>query len=202
MAYGVITLGREICSGGCDIGKEVARELNLPYYDKELITIAAKKSGLSEEAIAASEKRRTSSLMYSLYTMGNQLPLADQVFILQSKIIKELAEEGPCVIVGRCADYVLRDMPGVLRTFIYAPMSYRIAWGRQNQNLPASDSEAENAIRRADRRKADYYNYYTQNRWGEAANYDLCLNAAIGRDNCAHILRFAYQAMMAEERYQ
>ena len=195
MAYGVITLGREICSGGCDIAKEAARELGLPYYDKELITIAAKKSGLSEEAIAASEKRRTGSLMYSLYTMGNQLPLADQVFILQSRIIKEIAEKGPCVIVGRCADYVLRDIPGVLKVFVYAPMSYRIAWGRQHENLPADDTAAEAAIRKADRRKADYYNYYTQNRWGEAASYDLCLNAAMGTETCAQILLTAYKAI-------
>ena len=198
MAYGVITLGREICSGGCDIAKQVAKELNLPYYDKELITIAAKKSGLSEEAIAASEKRRTGSLMYSLYTMGNQLPLADQVYILQSRIIKEVAEEGPCIIVGRCADYVLREMPGVLKTFVYAPMEYRIKWGRANADLPADEAAAEAAIRKADRRKADYYNYYTQNRWGEAASYDICLNAALGQDLCADILIAAYKDMQKE----
>lgn len=198
MAYGVITLSREICSGGCDIAKQVAQELGLPYYDKELITIAAKKSGLSEEAIAASENRRTGSLMYSLYTMGNQLPLADQVFILQSKVIKEVAEQGPCVIVGRCADYVLRDVPGVLKTFVYAPMSYRVDWGRQHENLPSDDSAAEQQIRKADRRKADYYNYYTQNRWGEAASYDLCLNAAMGQDICAKILKTAYQSVVEE----
>ena len=87
--------------------------------------MAAKNSGLSEEAVAASEKRHTHSLLYSLYTMGNDLPLGDQVFILQSRIIKQLADEGPCVIVGRCGDYILRDRKDVLRVFVYAPKEWR-----------------------------------------------------------------------------
>ena len=82
-----------------------------------------------------------------------------------------------------------------MKVFVYAPMSYRIAWGRQHENLPADDAAAEAAIRKADRRKADYYNYYTQNRWGEAASYDLCLNAAMGTETCAHILLTAYKAI-------
>ncbi len=123
MAKTIITLGREYCTGGRYIAKDVARALGIKLYDKELITMAAKNSGLSEEAVAASEKRHTHSLLYSLYTMGNDLPLGDQVFILQSRIIKQLADEGPCVIVGRCGDYVLRDRKDVLRIFVYAPRS-------------------------------------------------------------------------------
>ena len=106
MAKTIITLGREYCTGGRYIAKDVARALGIKLYDKELITMAAKNSGLSEEAVAASEKRHTHSLLYSLYTMGNDLPLGDQVFILQSRIIKQLADEGPCVIVGRCYIYL------------------------------------------------------------------------------------------------
>ena len=105
MAKTIITLGREYCTGGRYIAEDVANALGIKLYDKELITMAAKHSGLSEEAVAASEKRHTHSLLYSLYTMGNELPLGDQVFILQSRIIKQLAEEGPCVILGRCGDY-------------------------------------------------------------------------------------------------
>ena len=97
----VITLAREFGSGGHSIALRVAELLGIPCYDKELITLAAKKSGLSEQAIAASEKQRTGSLLYNLYTIGNDLPLGDQVFILQSNIIKELAAKGPCIIVGR-----------------------------------------------------------------------------------------------------
>ena len=106
MAKTIITLGREYCTGGRYIAEDVANALGIKLYDKELITMAAKHSGLSEEAVAASEKRHTHSLLYSLYTMGNELPLGDQVFILQSRIIKQLAEEGPCVILGRCGALV------------------------------------------------------------------------------------------------
>ena len=125
MAKTIITLGREYCTGGRYIAEDVANALGIKLYDKELITMAAKHSGLSEEAVAASEKRHTHSLLYSLYTMGNELPLGDQVFILQSRIIKQLAEEGPCVILGRCGDYVLRERKDVLRVFVYAPKEWR-----------------------------------------------------------------------------
>ena len=115
----VITMAREYASGGSEIAQAVADKLGIPLYNKELITLAAKKSGLTEEAIAASENQRSGSLIYSLYMMGNTMPLADQVYILQSNVIKELAAEGPCVILGRCGDYVLRERPNVLRTFVY-----------------------------------------------------------------------------------
>ena len=130
MAKTIITIGREYCTGGNYIAEDVANALGIKLYDKELITMAAKHSGLSEEAVAASEKRRTHSLLYSLYTMGNELPLGDQVFILQSRIIKQLAEEGPCVILGRCGDYVLRERKDVLRVFIYAPVEWRTRWSK------------------------------------------------------------------------
>ena len=113
----VITMAREYASGGSEIAQAVADKLGIPLYNKELITLAAKKSGLTEEAIAASENQRSGSLIYSLYMMGNTMPLADQVYILQSNVIKELASQGPCVILGRCGDYVLRERPNVLRTF-------------------------------------------------------------------------------------
>ena len=116
----VITMAREYASGGSEIAQAVADKLGIPLYNKELITLAAKKSGLTEEAIAASENQRSGSLIYSLYMMGNTMPLADQVYILQSNVIKELASQGPCVILGRCGDYVLRERPNVLRTFVYA----------------------------------------------------------------------------------
>ena len=122
----VITMAREYASGGSEIAQAVADKLGIPLYNKELITLAAKKSGLTEEAIAASENQRSGSLIYSLYMMGNTMPLADQVYILQSNVIKELASQGPCVILGRCGDYVLRERPNVLRTFVYAPVADRV----------------------------------------------------------------------------
>ena len=141
MAKTIITIGREYCTGGNYIAEDVANALGIKLYDKELITMAAKHSGLSEEAVAASEKRRTHSLLYSLYTMGNELPLGDQVFILQSRIIKQLAEEGPCVILGRCGDYVLRERPDVLRVFVYAPKEWRLEYAKTNPLVKAKDAK-------------------------------------------------------------
>ena len=201
MAKTIITLGREYCTGGRYIAKDVARALGIKLYDKELITMAAKNSGLSEEAVAASEKRHTHSLLYSLYTMGNDLPLGDQVFILQSRIIKQLAEEGPCVILGRCGDYVLRERENVLRTFVYAPLEARIEFAKTRpdaKDMP--DRLWETQLAKHDRARASYYNYYTENRWGEAKNYDLCLNATLGREACADLIVAAAKAMQAAEK--
>ena len=151
MAKTIITIGREYCTGGNYIAEDVANALGIKLYDKELITMAAKHSGLSEEAVAASEKRHTHSLLYSLYTMGNELPLGDQVFILQSRIIKQLAEEGPCVILGRCGDYVLRERKDVLRVFIYAPVEWRRELAKTDPLVKAQGREGHQGRDREDR---------------------------------------------------
>ena len=148
MAKTIITIGREYCTGGNYIAEDVANTLGIKLYDKELITMAAKHSGLSEEAVAASEKRHTHSLLYSLYTMGNDLPLGDQVFILQSRIIKQLAEEGPCVILGRCGDYVLRERKDVLRVFIYAPVEWRRELAKTDLSRPRTRKASRKKSRR------------------------------------------------------
>lgn len=195
----VITIAREFSTGGREIAKMISEELGIPVYNKELITRAAKKSGLTEEAIAASENRRTGSLIYSLYTMGNTMPLSDQVYILQSNVIKELAEEGPCIILGRCGDYVLRERPHVLRVFLYAPLAYRVQLAKEapeSQGRTAPDKEYEQYLTKQDRARASYYNYYTENRWGEAKNYDLCLNAAMGAELCTALIVQAAKKMM------
>ena len=193
----IVTIGREFCTGGEEIARRVAEELNVKLFDKELITLAAKKSGLSEEAIAASEKQHTHSLLYNMYTIGSDLPLSDQVFILESRIIKELAEEGPCVVLGRSGDYVLRERDNVLRVFLYANMDYRKKCAQTSESamlraLPDKDLEAN--IRRADKKRSAYYNYYTQNRWGDSHNYDLALNAELGADICVKLILDAVRA--------
>lgn len=196
MAKTIITLGREYCTGGRYIAQDVAKTLGIKLYDKELITMAAKDSGLSEEAVAASEKQHTHSLLYSLYTMGNDLPLGDQVFILQSRIIKQLADEGPCVILGRCGDYVLRERKDVLRVFVYAPLEFRREYAKTNPIVKGStEKEIRDEIDKTDKRRASYYNYYTQNRWGDAHNYDLALNAALGKEACVNMILTAVEAM-------
>lgn len=195
MKYSVITIGREFCTGGLDIAREVARRLGGPMYDKELITLAAKESGLSEQTIAAGEKRPSGSLLYNLYTMGSDLPLSDQVFVVQSQIIRGLADKGPCVIVGRCGDYVLRDRKDVLRVFVYAPKEWRLAYGKENNMLQAKDEKGiKDEVEKTDRNRAAYYNYYTQNRWGDAHNYDLAINAALGHDACVQMILAAAEA--------
>jgi cytidylate kinase len=196
----VITVAREFASGGSEIAQAAAQTLGVPLYNKELITMAAKKSGLTEEAIAASENQRSGSLIYSLYMMGNTMPLADQVYILQSNVIKELAARGSCVILGRCGDYVLRDRPNVLRVFIYAPLEQRIARAKARPGVKdLTDRQWEVQLAKHDRARASYYNYYTENRWGEAKNYDLCLNAALGQDVCAQLIVDAARAMAAKQ---
>lgn len=195
----VITIAREFSTGGREIAKMISEELGIPVYNKELITLAAKKSGLTEEAIAASENRRSGSLIYSLYTMGNTMPLSDQVYILQSNVIKEVAAKESCVILGRCGDYVLRDRPNVLRVFLYAPLDYRVQVAKdapEAHGKSGSDKEYEQYLTKQDRARASYYNYYTENRWGEAKNYDLCLNASMGMRVCADLIIQAAKAMM------
>ena len=193
--YGIITIGREYCTGGLDIARAVAGQLGVPLYDKELITLAAKESGLSEQAIVAGEKRPSGSLLYNLYTMGSDLPLSDQVFVVQSQIIRRLADQGPCVIVGRCGDYVLRNRTDVLRVFLHAPLEFRRGRAVADGLVPAdADERAVSAmLEKEDRRRAAYYNFYSEFRWGEAAHYDLCLNAALGENACADLILRAAQ---------
>ena len=195
MKYSVITIGREFCTGGLDIAREVARRLGGPMYDKELITLAAKESGLSEQTIAAGEKRPSGSLLYNLYTMGSDLPLSDQVFVVQSQIIRGLADKGPCGIVGRCGDYVLRGRNDVLRVFLHAPLEFRRRRAQAEGAVPAdADERTANALlEKEDRRRAAYYNFYSEYRWGEAGHYDLCLNTALGDEVCADLILRAAQ---------
>jgi len=193
-----ITLGREFCTGGRGIAEEAAKRLGLRFYDRELITLAAQKSGFSEEAVEAGEKQHTHSLLYNLYTMGNDLPLNDQVFIMQSRIIRELAAQGPCVILGRCGDYVLREQPNVVRVFVYAPEDFRVRYAMNSPDFrDKTEKDIREAIAKTDKRRAAYYNYYTQNRWGDAHSYDLALNAELGRDACVDIILRAVQAREA-----
>jgi cytidylate kinase len=200
MAKTIITLGREYCTGGRYIAQDVADALGIKLYDKELITMAARDSGLSEEAVAASEKQHTHSLLYSLYTMGNDLPLGDQVFILQSRIIKQLAEEGSCVILGRCGDYVLRERTDVLRVFVYAPVEFRREYAKTNPVVKGTtEKEIRDEIEKTDKRRAAYYNYYTQNRWGDAHNYDLAVNAALGKQACVEMILTAVKAKESQQ---
>mgnify|MGYP001861140551 FL=1 len=175
----IITISREFGSGGRESGQIVAQKLNIPYYDNALITIAAKKSGFVEELFEQADQKPTGSLLYSLSMFGAgmssvELPLNDKIFLIQSDIIKEVAAQGPCVVVGRCADYVLRETENVVNFFLYGSIEARTAFAIREHDFPSQ--KAAEAVKKFDKRRASYYHYYTGKKWGEAKNYHLCMD--------------------------
>ena len=182
MTKTIITIARQYGSGGRLIGKKLSEILEVPFYDKELIAIAAKQSGMSEEVFAKADERASSSLLYSLvmgsYTsVANNMPINDKLFLLQSDIIKEAAKKGPFVIVGRCADYILREHPRCANIFISASHEARVA--RLCAMHHISEEEAENMMSKADKKRSEYYNYYSYKTWGAAATYHLCIDSSV-----------------------
>lgn len=176
----VITISRQYGSGGRLIGKMLAEKLGIPYYDKELINIAAKDSGFAEDLFHNVDQNATNSLLYSLSIYGNtvglyDMPLNDKLFIAQSKAIKKVAAQGPCVIVGRCADYVLRDFPNVLNVFIHSDMESKLH--RVTEDYKPETNNIVDYINKTDKRRATYYNYYTGMKWGRADNYHLSIRS-------------------------
>ncbi|HHZ06278.1 MAG TPA: cytidylate kinase-like family protein [Clostridiales bacterium] len=182
----VITISREFGSGGREIGKAVADRLGIKFYDKELISLAAKESGVNPEVFEHADEHATNSLLYSLsmgvYNMGNgyapirDMPVNDQLYILQHKIIKSLASE-PCVIVGRCADYILREKTNCINLFIHADIEYRAKRAISIHDVP--EHKAESVVRKTDKTRANYYNFYSDKKWGMAENYDLSINSGV-----------------------
>ena len=181
----IITIGRQCGSGGREVGIALAKDLNIPYYDKELLKRAAKESGLCEEVFEKFDEKPTSSLLYSIvmdpYSLGIgangiDMPINHKVFLAAFDTIKKIADEGPCVMIGRCADYALESYPNVVSIFIRADMEDRIR--RVATRLDLTDAKAKDLINKTDKKRASYYNYYTNKKWGEAASYELCLNSS------------------------
>lgn len=199
----IITISRQYGSGGGKIGALLAEAMGIPFYDKELISLAAKESGFREDVFENADKQALSSLLYSLSTGMfvssaqldgvDNLPLNDRVFLIQHKVIRQLAEQGPCVIVGRCADYVLKDHPDVLNVFVHAPLEKRIQRVIQEHQLGAENRDK--AIQKMDKRRAAYYEYYTGMKWGRVENYHLTMDSAkVGLEGSAAIIKaFAEQ---------
>lgn len=193
MTNTIITISRQYGSGGREIGKKLAEELGIPFYDNEIITIAAKKSGFAEGIFEQADQKPTGSLLYSLSMFGANLasfdlPLNDKVFLIQSDIIREIAAKSGCVIVGRCADYVLRENPNCVNVFISGDLEERMQWAvRENGVEP---EKAKETVLKIDKRRATYYNYYTSMKFGNATNYQLCLNSSVlGRNGTVEIIR-------------
>ncbi|MCH5272874.1 MAG: cytidylate kinase-like family protein [Lachnospiraceae bacterium] len=182
----VITISRQYGSGGREIGAKLAEKLNIPYYDNELITRAARESGFAESVFENAEKKATNSLLYSIAmgmsSYGSQelgfsnLSLDDRIYIAQSNVIRKVAEEGPCVIIGRCADYVLKDMKNVVHFFIHASLPFRIERAVSIDGV--EPSRAEDIIGKNDKRRANYYNYHSGEKWGVATNYHLSIDSS------------------------
>ncbi|MBQ2696177.1 MAG: cytidylate kinase-like family protein [Clostridia bacterium] len=182
----VITIGRQFGSGGHEIATAVAEALSIPYYDKEIIVEAAKKTGLDENLFKNAEERTMSSFLYSV-ALGAYSPasnvtgmpfmnLNETIFRAQSKVISDFAEKGSCVFVGRCADHILKDHPACCRIFVYANLKDRIDRIQKLYKLSAGD--AEDLINKTDKKRASFYSYYTGQKWHNLQNYDLCLNSA------------------------
>ncbi|MCD8180859.1 MAG: cytidylate kinase-like family protein [Firmicutes bacterium] len=183
----VITIGRQFGSGGRDVGEAVAQYFNIPFYDKELVEMAAQKSNISKEALKEADEHATNSFLYSLasgnYSMRGinapiyyEMPINDKLFIAQAEVIKEVARKGSCVIVGRCADYVLEnEKVDLLNVFIHGSVDYRAK--RVMDAFDITQSKARDKVIKTDKQRRTYYDYYTSRDWGVMSNYDLCINA-------------------------
>ena len=198
MKHIVITIGREYGSGGRLIAKQLSEEMGITFYDKQLITEVAKKTGFSENFIRDTEHQRpTNSFLYDLYTTVATPSVPDQVFIAQAKVIKEAAARESCVIVGRCAHYILPAAPHVLKVFVNAPIDQRIRRAREEYGV--TEPNLESYVIRQDKARASYYNYFATGRWGQSREYDLCVNSRIGINTAVKVIRAAAQAMLDEE---
>ena len=193
----IITIGREYGSGGSQIGQEVANYFGIKCYDKELLEHAASDSGICKELFEHHDEKPTNSFLYSLvmdtYSFGyssagyNEMPMNHKIFLAQFEAIKKLAGEGPCVMVGRCADYALADWKDCFSVFIHGNMDARIRRIAQKYNL--SDKKAKDTIVKTDKSRASYYNYYTNKKWGDAQSYHLCLDSSkLGIENTAKVI--------------
>ncbi len=196
MSDKIITIGRQFGSGGREIGEKLALKLGIPFYDKDLLKRAAKESGLCEEIFENFDEKPSSSFLYSLvmdpYSLGYSnngydLPLNHKVFLAAFDTIKKIADEGACVIVGRCADYALQDYDNVLNVFVHAPLEDRIK--RISAKYELSESKAKDMIYKKDKQRASYYNYYSSSKWADIKNYDLTINSShLGIDQTVEVI--------------
>ena len=194
----IVTIARQCGSGGREVGEILSKRLGMVYHDKSLINLAAEKSGMNPEILKNADERATPSFLYSIavgaigmvpfsHGMPYDTPVNDKLFVLQSEIIEEEAKKYPCVFVGRCADFVLRNHPKLVRVFIYANAENRIE--RIASTNGVEKSEAKSLMGKIDKKRASYYNYYTSQKWGRSENYDLMIDTTkIGTEGAAKII--------------
>lgn len=189
----IITICREFCSGGMETGKKLAEKLGIDFYDKEIISLAAKESGFTEDTFKSADEAPTNSFLYSIamgspsvtgiFFQNNDFLTNDKLFSIQSEVIKNIAKKGSAVIVGRCSDYILREEATIIKAYLRADINFRIKrLLAENNNI--TEKEAESIIHKADKKRASYYSYYTGKDWNLLSNYDIILNTSkIGIDS-------------------
>ena len=182
----IITIAREYGSGGPLIAQKVAQKVGLVYYDNEVIDLAAREMGMDVDAIRKVAEQKSSSFMYTMSSSAFSLPLNDQVFVMQSKIIRHLANHDSCIIVNGCADYILEDYDDVLSIFIHAPLESRIR--RVKEDYQEVHDDYKKYVTKRDKGRSNYYNYYTTKKWGHLKNFDLTINSDLGIDEVATII--------------
>ena len=195
----IITIGRQFGSGGRIIGEKLANYFDIKFYNKELLTRAAKESGFCEEMIASHDERPTNSFLYNLvmdtYSFGYNsssfmdMPISHKVFLAQFDTIKKIANEGPCVIVGRCADYALSDYQNCLHLFIHADEKSKIKRIMNRYEDINTEQKARDMMIKKDKQRQSYYNYYSSKKWGRSDSYDLSINSGIlGEDGTVKLI--------------
>lgn len=193
----VITISRQYGSGGREVGQKLADHYGIPFYDNEIISHAAKESGFSEVAFERAEEKATNSFLYSLAmgmsAYGNMdmgfstMSVDDRLFLAETKVTRRFAQQGPCVIVGRCADYVLKDIPNVVNIFVAADISSRVK--RAIEVYELQKAKAEENILKFDKRRSNYYNFHTGKKWGDVNNYHISVRSDFGGiDHTVHTL--------------
>ncbi|MGN1203281.1 MAG: AAA family ATPase [Eubacterium sp.] len=189
----VISIGRQFGCGAHEIAEKLSGKLEIPYYDKEIIKRAAKESGFDENLFAFYDEKPTRSFLYNVSTDGfttisnNGIPLEDQIFQYQFDAIRKYAEEGSCIIVGRCADYILKDTPNLLTVFLHANDDFRRE--RVVKLYGVSERNAAKEIKAMDKKRARFHNFYCDDKWGDASTYDLSIDVSrLGIDDTVNLI--------------
>lgn len=188
----IVTIGRQFGSGGHEIGEKLAKKLGIKFYDKELIKLIAKQSGLCEKVLESYDEKPTNSLLYSIVmdiypsVMYTGPTIDQQIYQANYDTIKKLSEQS-CVIVGRCADYILRDCPELVSVFVHANSDFRAERIAEEYQVP--DAKARDMLVKTDKKRASYYNFQSEKRWGAATSYNLCIeSSSIGIDGSVDML--------------
>lgn len=179
MANKIVTISRQYGSGGREIGQKLAKTLGVEFFDNKLLDVAAKESGIHKNHFTENDEKRTNSFLYLLSTTYGQggVPFDDTLFFAQLNAIQKIASEQSAVIIGRCADYVLRDFSGVANIFISAPFELRVK--RAVEVYGIEEKHAADYVKRMDKQRISYYNYYTDRKWGVPQNYHICIDSSV-----------------------